>query len=155
MAVNQRRLTIIVALQVALLLTATVCAWGQQARRGKQSGTAVSYAYAGTEHGTRLEMSRERYVYSGGYFNADDGDIYALEVGMRPTEDIRNYGGVPFAVGAGWYHKQRDAGGSGDDFSVWAATGTFDHSRRGLFFQYRYIFTGAVKGGQAVVGWAF
>lgn len=155
MSLDQRRLTVITAVQVALLLTATTCVWGQAARRGKDTGFAVSYAYAGSEQGTRVEMTQQRYIYGGGYFSADDGDIYSLEIGMRATEDIRDYGGVPFAVGAGWYHKQRDVGGSADDISFWAATGSFDHTRRGLFFQYRYIFTGSLKGSQAVVGWAF
>lgn len=155
MTLNPRRLIVILAVQIALLLAAVGCAWGQYGRRDKQSGTAVSYAYAGSDQGTRLEVSRQRQIYSGGYFSADDGDVYALEVGMAATDNIRDYGGVPFVVGGGWYHKQHDVGGGDDDFSFWAATGSFDHSRRGLFFQYRYIFTGALKGSQAVVGWAF
>ncbi len=148
-------LTALLALLAMMVSTVAAYAQWPGARTG---GTAVSYSYSGGENGVRLELSRDRMVYDVGYFDADDeGNIYVFELGLRASDDIEDYGGVPFVFGAGAYHYDPPADGAEaeTDFNVWAGVGDFDHSRKGLFYQYRYNFGGPLHGSEGIIGWAF
>lgn len=155
-ASNLRIRTTIAAMVVAMLVGSTTCAFAQW-RAQRDSGFALSYAYQGGTNGFRLEMSQQETLYNIGWFDASDGDVYCLEVGMNPVGDMGDYGGTPFMVGLGAYRLDSDTPDVDDRTGVnlWAGIGSFDHSSRGLFFQYRYIFGGPLSGNQGILGWAF
>jgi hypothetical protein len=150
---------VITVTAVALLMT-SVCASAQWAHQEKKGGIGVSYAYSGDDNGFRLELAREKFTIDGGWFQSDDGDegdVYCLELGMNPTGQIQGYGGIPFMIGAGAYQFNAEDANVDDttDFNIWAGAGDFDHSSKGLFYQYRYIFGGPLSGSQGILGWAF
>ncbi len=152
------RVTLILVIAMASLVLAAVSAsaqWGRQ----RTSGTALSFAYSGDENGFRLEHSQDQVVYGIGYFDDDDdrGETYCAEIGLKATDVIEGYGGIPFVLGGGFYRLIPDDAelDEVDDFAIWAGAGDFDHVRKGLFYQYRYIFSGPLSGSQGVLGWAF
>ena len=153
------RLIVIVA-TIALLGSSTF-AYAQwpwpQPQQGTQSGFALSYAYTGSANGFRLEYSHDDYLLDAGWFDDSDGDIYCVELGWDPSSAIGEYGGVPFMLGVGGYQLSASTPGVDDStsFNIWAGIGDFDHSSKGLFFQYRHIFGGVLSGSQGIVGWAF
>lgn len=147
---------------IALSLSAA-SASAQWQRRPQTTGFAASWAYSGGENGYRLELARQNFVVSAGLFDTDgykgrgNGDIYALELGISPETFMPGYEGMPFVLGAGGYRFSPDDPEQDEDdsFNIWLGTGDFDHSRKGLFYQYRYIFGGPMEGSQGVIGWAF
>ena len=153
---------------IALLLTACI-APAQIGRRqpmprqGDNLNIAASWAYSGDDTGYRLELAKNNYVIDAGYFNAEnygrrgDGDVYALELGVGPGAFMEGYEGLPFVAGVGAYRFSGDDPDVDDDdsFSFWFGTGNFDHSKSGLFYQYRFILDGPIEGSQGIVGWAF
>ena len=154
---GSRTLMLTGVLALLAMMLSTVGAFAQW-RTARTGGTAVSYSYSGAEHGFRLELSRDRMVYDAGYFEGDDeGDIYVFEMGLCASDEIEDYGGVPFVLGVGAYHHEppEDDADAETDINVWAGLGDFDHSRKGLFYQYRYNFGGPLKGSEGIIGWAF
>lgn len=146
-----------IAAVIATVLVSATCAFAQWPQAQKKSGFALSYAYQGSTNGFRLEMAQDDYLIDAGWFDTNDGDVYCLELGMNPTREIGDYGGTPFMVGLGAYQLQSntpDVSGR-TNVNLWAGIGSFDHSNKGLFFQYRYIFGGPISGSQGIVGWAF
>ncbi|MGC9317036.1 MAG: hypothetical protein ACP5KN_03240 [Armatimonadota bacterium] len=145
----------VVSLAMIALLASSASA---QRYRARTSGAAASFSYSGDEDGWRLELGSDGTVYDAGWFNGEnDSDIYCLEVGLTASETMSDYEGVPFALGLGAYHL---APGDPEldeenDIAIWAGAGDFTHARKGLFYQYRYIFSGPLSGSQGIVGWAF
>lgn len=149
-------------LTVVLVAASVLVSAGLAAAQGwggrDTGGTAVSYCYSGDEQGFRLEFGRERYVYDGGWFSdGDDGDIYCLELGVSASDQVSDYGGIPFVLGLGAYRWQPADPelDDTDDIAIWAGAGDFDHAKKGLYYQYRYIFSGPLSGSQGIIGWAF
>jgi hypothetical protein len=146
---------------LVLLPTAALAQWQQ--KQPQNLGIAASWAYSGDDNGYRLEIGSESFNASGGYFQADnygprgDGDVYALELGVGPQAIMSGYEGAPFVLGVGAYRFTADDPERDDDdsFSFWLGAGDFDHSRKGLFYQYRYILDGPISGSQGILGWAF
>ncbi len=152
-------LTLTVAL-LALMLAA--CGASAQWDSGGTLGMAVSWAYSGGDNGYRLELGRQDFVIDGGFFSADnydgrgDGDVYALELGVSPSILMPDYNGTPFVLGVAGYSFSPDDPAEDDatSFTWWAGAGDFEHSTKGLFYQYRYIFGGPIEGSQGIIGWA-
>ena len=153
-------LTTSVAL-LALLLAA--CTASAQWNDSRSLSIAASWAYSGDDDGFRLELGQRDFVIDGGWFNTDNyrrrghGDVIGLELGVGPSAFMSDYEGMPFVVGLGAYRynpddaEQQDA----DSFTWWLGAGDFEHAKKGLFYQYRYIFGGPIEGGQGILGWAF
>lgn len=142
----------------AALLGCASTACAQYGRGSGSNGSAVSFAYTGDENGWRLEFTADKLIFNAGWFNADfDSDIYALEVGIKASDEVSDYGGVPFAAGVGGYRFEAGVPEVEDetDFSFWAGAGDFTHDKKGVFYQYRYIFSGPLSGSQGLIGWAF
>jgi hypothetical protein len=148
------------ALVALMLFSAPATAqWNQQ----DTQGFAASWAYSGGDSGYRLELGAQDFVINAGFFNADDygsrgdGESYALELGVGPSMFMPEYEGTPFMVGVGGYSFSPDAPDQDDDeaFSMWFGAGDFEHSTKGLFYQYRYILDGPISGSQGIIGWAF
>ncbi|MFW5868995.1 MAG: hypothetical protein ACOCX2_14315 [Armatimonadota bacterium] len=158
-----RGTTIAAAISLLGILLTVGAASAQFGRQQDNLGLAASWAYSGDDTGFRLELGQRDFVVSGGYFNADDygargdGKAYALELGVAPSMFMDDYEGMPFVLGVGGYRFTADAPDIGDDdsFSFWLGAGDFEHSQKGLFYQYRYIFDGPIGGSQGIVGWAF
>ncbi|MGD9494817.1 MAG: hypothetical protein AB7Y46_00775 [Armatimonadota bacterium] len=149
-------LVLAVAVIISLLTAISASAqWGRQST----SGSALSFAYSGDENGFRLEHARDGLVYDLGYFDDDDdeGILWSAEIGLDASHFIEDYGGAPFVIGGGLYFLDPDDDqlSQDEDFALWAGVGDFTHTAKGLFFQYRYIFSGPLGGSQGVVGWAF
>ena len=157
--------TTIATVTVLLGILLTVCTASAQFPRQQQQdlGLAASWAYSGDDTGFRLELGQPDFVISGGYFEADDygargdGKAYALELGISPSMFMDNYEGMPFVAGVGAYRFSADdpAMDNDDNFSFWLGAGDFNHSQKGVFYQYRYILDGPIEGSQGIVGWAF
>lgn len=145
------------ALILVLALTAlpALAQWG----RGGSNGIGLSYGYSGDENGVRLEVARDAITYAGGYFDDDDddGSVLCVEVGLKADRLVPGYEGAPFVIGGGFYRLDPDDAelDQEDDFAIWAGMGDFDFQRKGLFYQFRYIFGGPLSGSQGVLGWAF
>lgn len=159
------RTTAIATITVLLALLMAACnasaQWGRQ--QDRNLGVAASWAYSGDDSGYRLELGQRDFTIDAGFFNADDygargdGEVYALELGVGPNAFMEGYEGTPFMVGVGGYRFSADdpAQDDNDSFSLWLGAGDFEHSRKGLFYQYRYIFDGPIEGSQGILGWAF
>lgn len=158
MQTSRRRIIAISAVVSLTMIALLVTSAAAQRFQSRTSGAAVSFSYSGDEDGWRLELGSDGTVYDVGWFNGEGGaDIYCLEVGLSASETMSDYEGVPFALGVGAY--RLDPGDpeldEEDDVAIWAGAGDFTHARKGLFYQYRYIFSGPLSGSQGVVGWAF
>ena len=150
------RLPIALAALVALTTLPALAQWG---RRDSSSGIGLSIGYGGDETGVRLEMAQGALTYGVGYFDDkdDDGSVMCAEVGLKADRLISDYAGAPFVIGGGYYRLDPDDAELGDDDSltVWAGMGDFDFQKKGLFYQFRFIFGGPLSGAQGGVGWAF
>lgn len=162
MTIIARRTTVILtAGLLGLLLTA--CGASAQWDSDRGLGIAASWAYSGGENGYRLELARKDFVVNAGFFNANNyrqrgrGDVMALEVGVGPGAFMSDYEGMPFVLGVGGYRFSPDDAtqDDADSFNMWLGAGDFEHSTKGLFYQYRYIFGGPINGSQGIIGWAF
>lgn len=159
-AARRSAITLIAALLVLML---AACGASAQWDAGRTFGVAASWAYSGGDNGYRLELGGSDFVIDAGFFNADnyagrgDGDVIGLEVGVGPSMFMPGYEGTPFVIGVAGYRFSPDDPALDDDdsFTWWAGAGDFEHARGGLFYQYRYIFGGPIKGSQGIVGWAF
>lgn len=157
--------TAVAAVTVVLGILLTICTASAQfpGQQEDTLGFAASWAYSGSDNGFRLELGRSDMVIDGGYFDVDnygargDGKTYALELGVSPSMFMDDYEGMLFVAGVGAYRFAADAPDIDDDdsFSLWLGAGDFEHSNRGLFYQYRYIFDGPIRGSQGIIGWAF
>jgi hypothetical protein len=162
-AMNARSAAITTAVALLALLTAAGGVFAQWGPQQQDLGLAASWAYSGDDHGYRLELGQRDFVIDAGFFNADDygargdGDVYALELGVGPSAFMDNYEGTPFVLGVGGYNFSADDPEQDDNtsFSLWVGAGDFEHSSKGLFYQYRYIFDGPIEGSQGIIGWAF
>jgi len=160
---NARFAAVTTAVALLALLMAAGSAFAQWGPQQQDLGMAVSWAYSGNDTGYRLELGQRDFVIDAGFFNADnygprgDGDVYALELGVGPSALMEGYEGAPFVLGVGGYNFSADDPEQGDNtsFSLWAGAGDFEHSSKGLFYQYRYIFDGPIAGSQGILGWAF
>lgn len=149
---------------LALLLTACTASaqWGPQ-QRDSSLKLAASFAYSGSDNGYRLELATRdivldaAYFDSGGYKGMGGGDVYGLELGVGPGVFLSGYEGTPFVLGVGAYRFSPDDPQFSDDDSInlWLGTGDFSHETAGLFFQFRYIFSGPLGGSQGILGWSF
>ena len=131
-AARSRQITLILTL-VATLVLLTVPAWAQGwGRRASSSAFGISFAYGGGDKGGRLELLSGQTVFDAGYFQDNDTDIYALELGWRGGEDGE---ALPFVVGTGYYYSRPEGGDSelprlaqGDDFAaIGSGSPTTDH----------------------------
>jgi len=149
-------LVIAAILVLALSALPALAQWGG---RDTSGGFGVSYAYGGDENGVRLELAQSALTFGGGYFDDgdDDGNVLCAEVGVKANQLISGYEGAPFVIGGGYYRLDPDDAelDQEDDFALWAGMGDFDFQRKGLFYQFRYIFGGPLSGAQGSVGWAF
>ncbi len=148
-------ITIIALAALTLGAISASAQWGRQST----SGVGLSYSYGSHRDGFRLDASRDTMVYGIGYFNDrdDHGDVYCVELGLRADQALGTYGSMPLAIGAGYYRLDPDDAELDvtDDFSFWAGAGDFSYSNKGLFYQYRYIFSGPLAGSEGCLGWAF
>lgn len=153
-----RTVHLVFAAVLVLTLTAlpVFAQWGSRSTSG---GFGASFAYSGDETGVRLELARSAFTAGVGYFDDkdDDGTVLCAEVGVKGNQLISGYEGAPFVVGGGYYRLDPDDAelDQEDDFAIWAGMGDFDFQRKGLFYQFRYIFGGPLSGAQGSVGWAF
>ncbi len=152
------RSALIASIALAALVLSAMAACAQYGG-GSTSGVGASFSYGSDREGFRLDAGRDALVYGIGYFNDrdDDGTVYSVELGLRADQAMGDYGGVPFAIGGGYYRLDPDDAelDVSDEFSFWAGAGDFSYSNRGLFYQYRYIFGGPLSGSEGCVGWAF
>lgn len=147
------------AIAIAIVAITALPALAQWGPRDTGGGFGASYAYGGDENGVRLELARSAFTVGGGYFDDDDDDgtVLCAEVGVKANQFIPGYEGAPFVIGAGYYRLDPDDAelDNEDDFAIWAGMGDFDFQKKGIFYQFRYIFMGPLTGGQGSVGWAF
>ncbi len=146
-----------IALALALVTTLTLLAvpacaqrWG---RRASSSALGISFAYGGNDKGGRLELLSGQTVFDAGYFQDDDTDIYALELGWRGGDNADTT--LPFVVGTGYYYSQPEIGDANGKLGFWAGLGDFASEKGGLFYQLRYIFNGPLEGTQGCFGYRF
>jgi len=151
------RVALITTIALAALTLGALSALAQYGQ--STSGVGASFSYGSHRDGFRLDASRDEMVYGIGYFNDhdDDGTVYSVELGLRADQAMGDYGGIPLAIGGGYYRLDPDDAqlSATDDFSFWAGAGDFSYSRKGLFYQYRYIFSGPLAGSEGCIGWAF
>jgi len=152
------RVALVITIALAALMLGAISSsaqWGNE----RTSGVGLSYAYGSDRDGFRLDASSGAFVYGVSYFNDrdDHGDAYGVELGLRADELLGGGGAIPLAVGGGYYRLDPDDAelDATDEFSFWAGAGDFSHSTKGLFYQYRYIFSGPLSGSEGCVGWAF
>lgn len=151
-AARSQQITLILALVATLTLLA-VPAWAQRwGRRASSSSIGISFAYGGGDKGGRLELLSGQTVFDAGYFQQNDTDIYALELGWRGGEED---GGVPFVLGTGYYYSRPEGGDSDGKLGFWAGLGDFASEKGGLYYQLRYIFNGPLEGTQGCFGYRF
>jgi len=152
------RVALITSIALAALMLGTISAWAQYGRQSS-SGIGAAFSYGSHREGFRLDATSNELVYGIGYFNDrdDDGTVYSVELGLRADQAMGDYGGIPFAIGGGYYRLDPDDAelDPSDEFSFWAGAGDFSYSNKGLFYQYRYIFSGPLSGSEGCVGWAF
>ena len=118
----------------------------------------VGVSYALGDPGTaRVEYTKNKLVIDGLYAQDNDRDstIYGAEVGWRFSSEEYELGGNSFVIGAGYYQDNPDVGEDDSEVGIWAGIGDFGPSKRGLFYQFRYIFTGPLDGSQGILGWRF
>lgn len=150
-----------VHLTIAAIVVLTLIALPAPAQGGSRetSGVGASFAYGDDEDGVRLELAQNVLTFGVGYFDDDNdnGNVLSAEVGVKVDRLVSGYEGMPFVIGAGYYHLDPDDAelDHEDDFALWAGMGEFDFQRKGLFYQFRYIFSGPLCGGQGAFGWAF
>lgn len=150
-----------VHLTIAAIVVLTLIALPAPAQGGSRetSGVGASFAYGDDEDGVRLELAQNVLTFGVGYFDDDNdnGNVLSAEVGVKVDRLVSGYEGMPFVIGAGYYRLNPDDAelDHEDDFALWAGMGEFDFQRKGLFYQFRYIFSGPLCGGQGAFGWAF
>jgi len=150
-AARSRQITLMLTL-VATLVLLTVPAWAQGwGRRASSSAFGISFAYGGGDKGGRLELLSGQTVFDAGYFQDNDTDIYALELGWRGGEEGE---ALPFVVGTGYYYSRPEGGDSDGKLGFWAGLGEFT-ADKGLYYQLRYIFNGPLEGTQGCFGYRF
>lgn len=152
-----RAVHLTIAALVVLALTALPAP--AQWSGGETSGVGASFAYSDDEDGVRLELAQNVLIFGVGYFDDDNdnGNVLCAEVGVKVDQLVSGYEGMPFVIGGGYYRLDPDDAelDHEDDFALWAGMGEFDFQRKGLFYQFRYIFSGPLCGGQGAFGWAF
>ena len=152
-AATSQRIGLILALVAALTLLAMPASAQYWRRQKSSSSFAASFAYGGDDKGVRLELAQKQLVWDLGYFQDDDSNIYALELGWTGEENPDQK--LPFALGAGYYYDDPDDTTVAADGRIgwWAGMGDFHGTEKGLFYQFRYIFNGPLEGTQGVFGY--
>lgn len=153
----------VVCALVALTLAPTTALAQWRSPQPDKLGLAASWAYSGNDTGYRLELGQQNFAVNAGFFESEnygargDGDVVALELAVSPAMLMPGYEGNPFVVGVGGYRFSPDDPNEDEDdsFSLWLGAGDFQHSTKGLFYQYRYILEGPISGSQGILGWAF
>ena len=151
-----RKTALAVCLILAILALSAMSASAQFGLRKALGSVGVSYAL-GDPGTARIEYSNQKLILDGLYAHDNDRDstIYGAELGWRFSSEQYELGGNSFVVGAGYYQDNPDVGDDDSDIGFWAGIGDFGPSKRGLFYQFRYIFTGPLDGAQTILGWRF
>ncbi len=142
------------ALALVAMSAVTACAqWGG----GNAGSLGISYAYSGDPDGFRVEYGTDKLVFDGLFFRDDhrDSDIYGVELGWKASDGSGGLGGNGLVVGAGYYSDDPAAGVDDSGVSWWAGLGDFGGTKKGVFYQFRYIGSGPLEGTQGVLGWRF